>query len=220
MTTMAFALLLVVLAATVRAQLLPASSLPGSGLGPTTGEWVRGKATHYGPFPSYPPFSEIGYQANDVGVGCSNGQPGGDPRWNAILAQGTVPNPVMNSTVWPVVPTVAVSEAAWGFGNKNRICFQTVRIRNARNTSLELTAHVVDFCPAAGCLWKAEERHRNVDLYGETTFRRLGGVDGVIEIEVVWPAGLVPYANAAVHRMAGCWRLLLLLSPLCACCAV
>jgi hypothetical protein len=40
---------------------------------PTTGDWQAGKATHYGPYPQYPPANEVGYQPLDVGVGCSNG---------------------------------------------------------------------------------------------------------------------------------------------------
>jgi hypothetical protein len=52
--------------------------------------WLPAKATHYGPFPARPWLSESGYQESEAGVGCSNGQPGGDPRWRAILAsQGT-----------------------------------------------------------------------------------------------------------------------------------
>lgn len=34
----------------------------------------NGQATHYGPWPSFPTYSEPGFLQNDVGVGCSNGQ--------------------------------------------------------------------------------------------------------------------------------------------------
>jgi len=53
--------------------------------------WTSGFGTHYGPFPSNPHFSEVGYQPNDVGVGCSDGRPGGDPQWNNILSKGVYP---------------------------------------------------------------------------------------------------------------------------------
>ena len=59
--------------------------------GPSTG-WKRGKATHYGPFPSVPRLSETGFQLNDVAVACSDGRPGGDPRWRAILDEQGVYN--------------------------------------------------------------------------------------------------------------------------------
>jgi len=54
--------------------------------------WTSGYGTHYGPFPSSPHFSEVGYQPQDVGVGCSDGRPGGDPRWKNILSQGVHPS--------------------------------------------------------------------------------------------------------------------------------
>jgi len=53
--------------------------------------WTSGYGTHYGPFPSSPHFSEVGYQPQDVGVGCSDGRPGGDPRWKNILSKGVYP---------------------------------------------------------------------------------------------------------------------------------
>jgi hypothetical protein len=37
----------------------------------------KGTATHYGPWDLIH-YSEAGYQPLDVGVGCSNGEPGGD----------------------------------------------------------------------------------------------------------------------------------------------
>ncbi|KAI8906407.1 hypothetical protein EDD86DRAFT_210645 [Gorgonomyces haynaldii] len=82
----------------------------------TTGDWQAGKATHYGPYPQYPALSEAGYQPLDVGVGCSDGRPGGDPRWNAILKKGTKSNPLMNSTVWPTTPTGTTTKYSGSFG--------------------------------------------------------------------------------------------------------
>ncbi|KAL2914081.1 hypothetical protein HK105_206339 [Polyrhizophydium stewartii] len=162
------------------------------------GDWLRGKATHYGPYPSFPGLSEAGYYPNDVGVGCSNGQPGGDPRWKAITAKGLIPNPLDNNTVWPVVATVAVSETIWGSDNKAKICFQKVQIRNAVNQSLHVEAYVVDFCPTNGCLWPRSELRYNVDIYGQRTFQALGGglLDGTIDIEVIWPDGIAPNNSA------------------------
>ncbi|OAJ42648.1 hypothetical protein BDEG_26075 [Batrachochytrium dendrobatidis JEL423] len=141
--------------------------------------------------------SENGYQFNDVGVGCSNGEPGGDPRWNSIKDHGLIQNPLDSKTVWPIVPTVAVSEFSWGGSNKDKICYQTLNIRNAHNHSQRLTAYVVDFCPTKGCMWSAKERQFNVDIYGQRTFSRLGGalMDGIIDIEIQWPTGII--ANSA-----------------------
>ncbi|KAI9193117.1 uncharacterized protein BJ171DRAFT_533808 [Polychytrium aggregatum] len=163
-------------------------------------QWRAGQATHYGPFPDYLPLSEAGYQANDVGVGCSNGQPGGDPHWNAILSKGVYP-PLNNSinigTVWPKTATVAVSEAMYGFANKDKVCWSTLTIRNAANHSQTVQAIVVDFCPANGCLWPADQLANNVDLYGEATWNALGGglLDGTVNIEIIWPANLNPNAQ-------------------------
>ena len=158
------------------------------------GTYQSGHATHYGPFPSNPSASEAGYQPLDVGVGCSDGQPGGDPRWKAILERGTKPNPIMNSTVWPIQATVAVSEFAWGFKNKDQVCFKPIQIRNKKNPTQTISAIIVDFCPAAGCLWPSEQRPFNVDVYGEDTWFKLGGgkTDAMLDVEIQWPAGLVP----------------------------
>lgn len=67
----------------------PLSTVGSSGLIPP---WLPAKATHYGPFPARPWLSESGYQDSEAGVGCSNGQPGGDPRWRAILASNGTHN--------------------------------------------------------------------------------------------------------------------------------
>jgi hypothetical protein len=72
----------------------------------SSGAWLEGHATHYGPFPQFPAWSEVGYQPNEVGLGCSTGIVGGDPRWNEIIAKGTLTNPLMPSTIWPITPTV------------------------------------------------------------------------------------------------------------------
>ncbi|RKO89426.1 hypothetical protein BDK51DRAFT_13864, partial [Blyttiomyces helicus] len=153
--------------------------------------WVPGFATHYGPFPSYPPGNDAGYQPLNVGVGCSNGDPGGDPRFNQILANGTYNNPLDPSCVWPKTPTVAVSAAAW---QNTDICYQTLKIRPKGNPSGELVAHVVDWCPASGCLWPQNQLTTNVDLYGEVTWLALGGDNqgamGQVPVEIQWPAGL------------------------------
>lgn len=105
----------------------------------------KGKATHYGPWEiAYK--SEVGYQPLDVGVGCSNGQPGGDPRWNEILEDGQherLPHPANVATVWPKQPTVAVSAAMYG----KEACFQKIVIEN-KATGKSLEASIVDFCPA------------------------------------------------------------------------
>ncbi|KAJ3105449.1 hypothetical protein HDU97_008065 [Phlyctochytrium planicorne] len=163
----------------------------------STGIWVSGKATSYGPFPSRPYKSEIGYVANDIGVGCSNGQPGGDPHWNLILAQGTYPNPnltVNADTVWPQIPTVAVSQRKYGGDNKNQVCFQPILIRNKNSPEKQVEAVIVDFCPTQGCLWSGDDLSRNADIYGENTWTALGAGldDGSIEVEIQWPAGVVP----------------------------
>jgi hypothetical protein len=186
-----------------------------------------GKATHYGPFPIYPAFSELGYQALDVGVGCSNGQPGGDPRWQKILSAGTfndseiqsmaninvtfppempIPNPKfknqvldqLRTTVWPKAYTVAVSEKAYGGKNKQLICFQPIKIRNAKNPSYQITAYIVDFCPATGCNWPRDELTSNVDVYGQAAWFALGGTvgGGLLSIEVEWPPGIKPNENS------------------------
>lgn len=146
-----------------------------------------------GPYPSFPAHSEAGYQPLDVGVGCSTGEPGGDPRWNAILAKGLYSNPLNNLTVWPKQPTVAVSQAA--YPDKSKVCFKKIKIRRAGDDSIPaIEAAIVDFCPAAGCNWSRDERANNVDLYGEHTWKALGGQDGggKLAVEIVWPAGIGP----------------------------
>ncbi|KNC99467.1 uncharacterized protein SPPG_05703 [Spizellomyces punctatus DAOM BR117] len=159
----------------------------------TAANWRSGHATHYGPYPSVPAQSEFGYLPNDVGVGCSTGEPGGDPRWNDILSKGVYQNPVYNQTVWPKQATVAVSEAVYAStpADKTRVCFQKVRIKSRVN-GVELEAFIVDFCPAVGCNWSQEERGNNVDLYGEYTWKALGGEDGggMLAVDIVWPDGL------------------------------
>ncbi|KAJ3406141.1 hypothetical protein HDV05_006136, partial [Chytridiales sp. JEL 0842] len=133
--------------------------------------------TTTGPFPGRAFKSEPGYMPNDVGVGCSNGQSGGDPRWKAILENGTYPVPsnlaVNARTVWPVTPTVAVSQRMYGATNKDNVCFQKIRVRNKFNTSLEVEAAIVDFCPTKGCLWNVNDLAYNVDIYGEMTWMML-----------------------------------------------
>lgn len=193
--------------------------------------WRSGKATHYGPFPALPNFSENGYQDLDIGVGCSNGVPGGDPRWNYILEQGiynstqkrsfanlngsdldSLKLQVLNNletTVWPVAFTVAVSERAYGGRNKKNACYQTVYIRNSQNHSYIVNASIVDFCPANGCLWKPHELANNVDLYGQALWQALGAdLDaGVLEVDVLWPPDLI--ANSAHDQSFGILLLLM-----------
>jgi hypothetical protein len=74
----------------------------------------------------------------------------------------------------------------YGGPNKEKVCFQTVKVRNRKNSSLEINAVIVDFCPTRGCLWPMDELSYNVDIYGEMTWTMLGaGFDqGVMEIEV------------------------------------
>lgn len=167
---------------------------------PTGNGWVAAHATHYGPDIDYPPANEVGYQPLDVGVGCSNGQPGGDPRWNAVLANGVYEAP--GTTVWPRMPTVAVSERAWGGRNKQKVCFQNVTIQNAKNASMQLTAVIVDFCPTNGCLWPASELAVNVDLYGSVAWKALGGpvMGGKVAVLVQWPPGLIPNLADSHYR--------------------
>ncbi|KAI9011456.1 hypothetical protein BC832DRAFT_346497 [Gaertneriomyces semiglobifer] len=160
--------------------------------------WVPGRATHYGPYPSFPAHSEPGYQLNGVGVGCAIAEPGGDPRWNAILAEkGTYTNPLNNQTAWPKLATVAVSQAAYASTpeDRARMCFQRIKLRSRTDPNLPvIDAAVVDWCPAAGCNWSKDELPFNVDLYGEYTWKQLGGQDGggMIDIEVYWPDGIGP----------------------------
>ena len=182
------------------------SMIPGSVFGfghgkfsfDPNGAFQKGHSTHYGPFPGFPAFSEIGYLANDVGVGCSNGQPGGDPRWLEILKGGVQINPLDPNTVWPSIPTVAVSEAAWA---KEDVCFKKIIIRNAKKPNLFVEAVIVDFCPATGCLWDKSTRHLNADIYGQETWTKLGAnlTDGVIEIEIKWPDGIKPYSSSSLR---------------------
>ncbi|KAI9343485.1 hypothetical protein BDR26DRAFT_801321 [Obelidium mucronatum] len=161
--------------------------------------WYSGYSTHYGPFPQQWGASEIGYLPNDIGVGCSSGVPGGDPRWNAILAaNGVYPSPAGTQTVWPKIATVAVSQKYWA-GNyaptyKAPICFQQLWIRNKYDHSKHITAYVVDFCPSAGCTWGEMEIGYNVDMYGGVSWDLLGGspMDSKIEVEIVWPDYLRP----------------------------
>ncbi|KAJ3307692.1 hypothetical protein HDU76_004440, partial [Blyttiomyces sp. JEL0837] len=172
-----------------------ASQVPGNGVAFLQGQWYSGIGTHYGPFPSRAYMSEPGYMANDVGVGCSNGQPGGDPRWNQILSHGLYPPPpTFNQTIWPKTPTVAVSQRMYGNNNKAQICFNTLKIRNKNRPELSLVAYVVDFCPRDGCQWDQQGLSFNVDLYGEATWEALGAGldDGSVELEIQWPAGLTP----------------------------
>ncbi|KAI8802424.1 hypothetical protein BJ742DRAFT_743719 [Cladochytrium replicatum] len=167
--------------------------------------FVEGRSTYYGPWLASSALSELGYQPNDIGVGCSNGEPGGDPRWNAILAQGTHTPPSFPqnaNTVWPKVPTVAVSQAVYAATPEIRklACWNTVLIRK-KGGSVVLNATIVDFCPTNGCLWPNEERARNLDIYGQHTWEALGGKtnESTMAIEVQWPESLASLSPA--HRI-------------------
>ncbi|ORX82116.1 hypothetical protein BCR32DRAFT_203107 [Anaeromyces robustus] len=157
--------------------------------------WTSGYGTHYGPFPSNPHFSEVGYQPNDVGVGCSDGRPGGDPQWNKILDQGLNPSPNIanhEKTIWPKAYTVAVSAAVW---NKEDVCWKSIKIRNKKKPKFSIEAYIVDFCPIGHCLWKDKYLARNVDIYGEKAWVALGADinDSKLDIEIEWPEGVIPH---------------------------
>jgi len=157
--------------------------------------WTSGYGTHYGPFPSSPHFSEVGYQPQDVGVGCSDGRPGGDPRWKNILSKGVYPPPNLvghQNTVWPVAYTVAVSLAVW---NKEDVCWKTLKIRNKNKPEYMIEAYIVDFCPIGYCQWKDKYLSRNVDIYGEKAWFALGADQNIskLEVEIEWPEGVVPH---------------------------
>ncbi|KAJ3011032.1 hypothetical protein HKX48_007060 [Thoreauomyces humboldtii] len=157
--------------------------------------WQPGNGTHYGPYPTDLSESENGYQyvPVELGVGCSTGIVGGDPRWNAIIAAGVYPAPNPN-TVYPKTPTVAVSEAA--YPSKSMVCYKTLMIKSADNPSLPaIEATIVDYCPKAGCLWPKSELAHNVDLYGEATWKALGGTDGggYLNLLIAWPDSVVPW---------------------------
>ena len=159
-----------------------------------SGAFQAGRGTYYGPNPLYPPGNEPGYRKLDVGVGCSTGGPSGDSRWKQILSLGVKVNPLDPENVWPTVPTVAVSEAAWG----KSLCWQTVVIRNRLDPSKTITATVVDACPVNGCLWSKSELAYNVDIYGIDSYMALGGdkMGGKLDLEIMWPAGFVPKSSA------------------------
>ncbi|KAJ1559443.1 hypothetical protein HK405_010614, partial [Cladochytrium tenue] len=74
----------------------------------------------------------------------------------------------------------------FGGANKATVCFQTIQVRNAANTSAEVTAHIVDFCPTSGCLWSSDALSYNLDIYGEHTWLALGGglLDGTVSLEI------------------------------------
>lgn len=152
----------------------------------------EGKVTTYGPNPIYPPGNEPGYRAGQVGVGCSLGSH--DVRWNNLLASGTYKNELDNGTVWPVQPTVAVSEAAWG----KSLCFMNITITSSKAT---IVATVVDLCPAAGCLWEKSTRAFNADIYGVKTFQALGGdpMGGNVVVKISWPKGMQPNLNSSIQ---------------------
>ena len=164
-----------------------------------------------GPYPANPSMNEPGYYPNNVGVACSNGQPGGDPRFNEILSSGVLRNPLNNFTVWPISFTVAVSEAAWGLANKDQICFQKIGIRNALNHSQSIEASIVDFCPASGCNWPTDQLKTNVDLYGQYSFWSVGGAanGSSVSVEIRWPTGIEPNAASTLSRFPF-WVLLIL----------
>ncbi|KAI9199639.1 uncharacterized protein BJ171DRAFT_410643, partial [Polychytrium aggregatum] len=156
--------------------------------------WVPGHATHYGPYPQYPAWSEVGYLPGDIGVGCSNGQPGGDPNWDAILSNGTYPSPAGTQTVWPIVATVAVSQKYWasnytGQTYRAPICWNSIWIRNPAFPNDVVEAQIVDYCPTQGCTWSEDELPYNVDIYGGATWTTLHGqtLDAKIAIEIIWP---------------------------------
>lgn len=155
-----------------------------------TGNWIKGSATHYGPYPNFPSFNEVGYLDGEVGVGCSTGS--NDTEWQAILALGRIPNPLNPKTVWPKVPTVAVSQSMW---KREEICWKTIILRNSAS-NVTVTAVVVDFCPTEGCLWSKSELDKTVDLYGQETWMLLGGDKlggaGHISIDIQWPEGVTP----------------------------
>ncbi|KAJ3149291.1 hypothetical protein HDU86_007014 [Geranomyces michiganensis] len=154
--------------------------------------WTAGKATHYGPYPSMPQYADAGFQPNEVGVGCSTGIPGNDPRWNTILAGGVYPvPPPFTTTIYPKQALVAVSREA--FPSKlsaNTMCYKTVQLKSRTNASLPtVSAIAVDFCPYKYCNWPKNELANNVDIYGEYTWKALGGQDGggTIDLDILWP---------------------------------
>lgn len=139
--------------------------------------------------------NEAGYQALEVGVGCSLGT--NETQWLDILAHGTQPNPISPDTVWPIYPTVAVSQRMYK-QIRDKMCWSRIKIRNSQNTSQEVTAAVIDWCPSKGCNWPNEELAFNVDIYGEKTWVALGGPPmggGKINVEVIWPEGVDPYTQ-------------------------
>ncbi|KAI8849534.1 hypothetical protein BC829DRAFT_416771 [Chytridium lagenaria] len=167
-----------------------------SGSFATTGVWTTGKATHYGPFPSIPYKSEIGYLPNDVGVGCSNGVPGGDPRLERHSFRRAQPphcqhlrqhqHYLAESSHCRCISKNVRRD------NKAKICFQKLKMRNKNRPEFQVDAYIVDFCPTNGCLWGDEELAKNADIYGEETWLRLGGSieDATMSVEIQWPAGI------------------------------
>ncbi|KAJ3034393.1 hypothetical protein HDU99_010708, partial [Rhizoclosmatium hyalinum] len=158
--------------------------------------WTQAYSTHYGPFPQQLSASEPGYlKGSDQGVGCAAPQPngGGDPRWAAIVAKGTLPAP-LPETVYPVIHTVAVSQKYWASNYTAPICFQQLWIRNRNNIAQHITAYVVDFCPTSGCTWSESELPWNIDLYGGDAWAKLGGepFGSKLDLEIVWPDYLRP----------------------------
>ncbi|KAJ3141671.1 hypothetical protein HDU90_006014 [Geranomyces variabilis] len=179
-------------AARMLAGLLLACSLSSSAA------WTAGKATHYGPYPSAPQFADAGYLPNEQGIGCSTGIPGNDPRWNAIVAAGVYPvPPPFTTTIYPKQALVAVSKAAYPSKvTANSMCYRTLQLRSRTNSSLPtISAIAVDYCPFALCNWPAKELANNVDIYGEYTWKALGGQDGggTIDLEILWPADVKPW---------------------------
>ncbi|KAJ3177604.1 hypothetical protein HDU87_004357 [Geranomyces variabilis] len=163
-----------------------------------TAAWTPGKATHYGPYPSAPQYADAGYLANEQGIGCSTGIPGNDPRWNAIVAAGVYPvPPPFTTTIYPKQATVAVSRAAYPSKvTANSMCYRTLQLRSRTNSSLPtISAIAVDFCPYGTCNWPAKELANNVDIYGEYTWKALGGQDGggTIDLDILWPADVKPW---------------------------
>jgi hypothetical protein len=160
-----------------------------------------GTVTTYGPNDKYPPGNEAGYRKNEVGVACSSGIPGGDPEWNKILASGTKMNSLDPETIWPMMPTVAVSQKAWG----KSLCWQKLIIRS-RITGETITAVVVDACPTNGCLWNSSSLAFNADVYGVDTFLALGGKadGGSVDVDIQWPAGMRPFTSNAL-KSASVW---------------
>lgn len=145
--------------------------------------YYKGKATHYGPYTSDKELDEEGFYENGLNVGCTAVKDK-NKVWDFILSQGSYKSATQPNIVWPKIPLFAVSERYYSYDD----CWKKIIVKSTiRNTIVE--GYIVDVCGMSNCGWKKDVESTYLDVFGEYTWRTLGGnnENGIIDLEIVFP---------------------------------